>query len=67
MDSNQIKFLGACIILGCSILAIPIGLLAKATDSNYDNGAEIYGMVGVALAVALGLTALVKLGSSKDK
>jgi hypothetical protein len=73
MDNNQIKFLGAfmilgaCIIFGCSILAIAVGSLAYAT-SRYMGGAEVLpGVIGAALAVALGITVLVILFSSKDK
>jgi hypothetical protein len=63
MDNNQIKFLGACIILGCSILAISAGFVANEVAE----GAGIVGAIGVALAAYIGVTAWGKLGSSKDK
>ncbi|MDH4240991.1 MAG: hypothetical protein OEW48_15640 [Phycisphaerae bacterium] len=63
MDNNQIKFLGACIILGCSILAISAGFVAE----EMGEGAGIVGAIGVALAAYIGITAWVKLSSSKEK
>lgn len=65
MDNNQIKFLGACIILGFSILASSVGVLAYVTHSSTDVEA-IPGVIGVALAAYIGITAWVKLGSSKN-
>ena len=66
MDNNQIKFLGACIIFGCSILASSVGILAYVTHSSTDVEA-IPGVVGVVVAAYIGITAWCKLGSSKDK
>ncbi|MBN2138391.1 MAG: hypothetical protein JW720_11345 [Sedimentisphaerales bacterium] len=63
MDNNQIKFLGACIILGCSILAVSIGFVAE----EIGEGAGVVGAIGVALAAYIGIIAWGKLGSSKDK
>ncbi|MHC4460382.1 MAG: hypothetical protein ACYS6W_01550 [Planctomycetota bacterium] len=68
MDNNQIKFLGACMILGCSILAIAIGFLAYATARHHFYGMVfIPGVIGVVVAAYIGITAWLKLRSSKDK
>jgi len=67
MDNNQIKFLGACIIFGCSILAVAVGFLAYATNQHMGGFDATPGVIGVALAAYIGRTVWPKLGSSKDK
>ena len=67
MDNNQIKFLGACIVFGCSILGIAAGFLAYATHPRLEGMEFIPGVVGAALAAYIGVTAWRKLDSSKDK
>lgn len=63
MDTNQIKFLGACVILSGSIVAISAGFVAEEMGP----AAGVVGAIGAALAAYIGLTAWGKLGSSKDK
>jgi hypothetical protein len=66
MSNYQAVFIGSCLVIASGVIGISLGLLARAMNQVYSDGAVIPGLAAVTLGCVFAFHAL-KGMSSKSK
>lgn len=62
MTNDAAKFIGACFLVGCGAMAIPLGYLAEATNALAAPDAGKVGLIPLVAGSLVGIPALLRMG-----